>query len=142
METEQIKKLAVEAKAAWIDANFGSKKQVDDWVKRKLDAGATDVLMKLLGFEKGYNDSNYRLDHCNGRSGNSVVGEYLQSSCRMAVEKWAAANMAKLPDLDTKVILELHAEYQKYLRDAVKIKIKAHAEMKAEQIAKDLVAGI
>ena len=142
MDTKQIKELALEAKQEWIDANFGSKKQVGDWVKKKLDSGMSEVLMKVLGFDRDYSERHFRIDHCNHRSGNSVIGDYLQASCRMAVEKWAEANIGKLPDLETKTILELHDEYKKILREAVRSKMKIRVEQKAEQIAKELAEAV
>lgn len=133
MNGSQLKKVAIEAQQKWLEANFGSKKQVEAWVFDKMNKGATEIMLKLLGFDKDYHGS-WKIDHCNGRSGNSVIGDFMASSCRMAVEKWAKDAMKNLPTVTTEDILRIHGEYKQELLRAVKQKMAAAAQKKAEEI--------
>ena len=52
-------------------------KQVVEKLHKSMEDNATEVLLKLLGFDNKW--GGWQIDHCNGRAGNSEVGVTLKS---------------------------------------------------------------
>lgn len=52
-----------------------------------LEKSKKEIYLKLLGFDSRYG-SGYQLDHCNGRAGNSPIGQYLYDVQAKAIDEW------------------------------------------------------
>lgn len=97
-----------------------------DKTKRLLDTHSEQVVMKLLGFNKDrWHDSNWMLDHCNGRAGNSTAGVFLEKVQAETIKEWLST--AVMPKLSKPVLVKLHKNllgefehcYTKALRELV-----------------------
>lgn len=109
--------------------------RIKEVVHSKLDKGTEHILLKLLGFETGYN-GQWQVDHCNGRSGNSAVGDYLRETQKEAIQEWF--NRIKLPTLTSTTQKSLGKAYRdEYLRNLqyrVQEEARAHAKRDLEQL--------
>lgn len=100
-------------------------------VKARLNKHRDHVLMSLMGFEQDSWDSKWKVDHCNGRSGNSPIGEYLASAQKTAIEEWLdKIEMPKMTDAFKKSI---EKDLQYHYEQCVKSKIYAYAQSKANK---------
>lgn len=86
-----------------------------------LNAQSTSITRQLLGFEKGW-DSEWRVDHCNGRAGNTAVGDYFRQVQSQAIKEWLET--VKMPELTPtfkkKLASEMRNEYESYLRSTAR----------------------
>lgn len=91
-------------------------------VHNKLDKAAEEVLFKMLGFDARYG-GGWSVDHCNGREGNSVIGDYLRTTQERAVKAWfdEVGELKISPAFKKKIEKAMNDEYQdrmmQYARD-------------------------
>lgn len=71
--------------AKWQESQNESKLEKE--VVSLLEKSKKEIYLKLLGFDSRYG-SGYQLDHCNGRAGNSPIGEYLSRVQAKAIDEW------------------------------------------------------
>lgn len=87
---EEVLPVINNAIAVWREKNTDTviAKRVTDL----LDAHSKEITMKLLGFDTHYG-KDWELDHCNGRNGNSVAGDYLRHNQATAIRAWLSTCM-------------------------------------------------
>ena len=109
--------------------------------KRLLDTHSEQVVMKLLGFEEDRCKENvWKIDHCNGRSGNSPVGDYLKQAQALAIKEWLGS--VPVPKLSPSQTKKLGAEFlSEYLYAYTKV-LREYAHSKATQDAKTFFDGL
>lgn len=101
-------------------------------IHESLNKAREQVLLKLLGFNNRW-DNTWELDHCNGRSGNSIAGDYLKETQTAAIHAWL--DEVSLPKLtkeqQAQIMSSAKKEYMsslnKYLRSAVQRKAEKDA---------------
>ncbi len=119
--------IIAEAVAEWKDVHTPEK--IKEKITRLLDENSEEITMKLLGFNNRSWDSKWELDHCNGRSGNSMAGDYMKSTQMEAITEWLSK--VAMPKLSEKVSLRLKKEMQneydhlmsRAIREAVQTKV-------------------
>ena len=111
-----------------------------EYIHKKLDKSRDEVLLKLMGFYKDNWKGNWVLDHCNGRSGNSIAGDYLRSVQQDAINDWLSkVALPKLSKTDSdRIAASFRAEYQRHLKRAV----ESYAQKKADEHARQLVDAL
>lgn len=120
-----------------------SEKALADKTKRLLDTHSEQVVMKLLGFNKDrWNDSNWELDHCNGRSGNSTAGVFLEKAQAETIKEWlSTVAMPKLSELATKKLQKsIKEDFQRYYERALNEWVHVEANKAAEDFFDKLVS--
>ena len=124
---------------------------VQEWkaenTEEKITRTITDLLnkeskritLKLLGFEESC--GTWRVDHCNGRSGNSAAGDFLRRVQQEAIQGWLTS--VSMPDLDKKtqnaLLRDAKAEYQSTLSQMVRELARAQAKQDAQSLIEELV---
>ena len=91
-------------------------------VTQRLDKHRDDILMTLMGFEKDSWASNvWKIDHCNGRAGESAISDFLKTSQAAVVEEWMS--QIKLPTMTAafkaRMTEQLQAEYEREIGNKV-----------------------
>lgn len=125
--------------ADWCESN-GTEQAIRDRVHRMLDKGTQEIVCKLLGFEKdAWN--GWRIDHCNGRSGNSAVGDYLREKVGNAVTAWID-QQAELPELPKTSLAEVRKAYLSMYNTALRRRLAALAADRAERKAIEMLAAL
>lgn len=109
-------------------------------VNSKLDKHKEEITLKLLGFDKSYGDRNWKLDHCNGRSGNSTAGEYLKATQSAIVKQWL--ENVPLPELSPTQLNRLSIEFNDVYLRALKKELFRVAEDKAKEDSQKLLDEI
>jgi len=57
-------------------------------IHKRLNEQRDAVLMKLMGFIKPSWGGTWEIDHCNGRNGQSVVGDFYKDLQHEAIKEW------------------------------------------------------
>lgn len=103
-----------------------------------LDKNAKEVVLKLLGFNESW--GKWEIDHCNGRAGESAVGDYLKNVKRAAINSWL--DEAELPKMDKSISAvmrkELKRDYDKFLKEYLYEYAQAQARETAQEIIKSV----
>lgn len=104
-----------------------------------LDKSSREVLLKLMGFNNGWGGA-WEIDHCNGRSGNSIAGEFLKKTQKEALEAWLKA--VTLPTLTPKQEADILESMTKEYLSNFRSQIRKVAREKAQQDVQALVERI
>jgi hypothetical protein len=134
-----ILKLQKEAEAArdeWL-----AKADVPGRVSQMLDNKLKDVVGKLLGFDVRWG-SEWRVDHCNGRAGNSAAGDYLREKCGASVNEWLDKAAGDLPPLPKTAIRSIVSSYHEMLESAIRDQLYKKAQSEAEKIANSILRDV
>ena len=103
-----------------------------------LDKNAKEVVLKLLGFNESW--GKWEVDHCNGRAGESAVGDYLKMVKQSAINSWLAK--AELPKMDktisTAMRKELKHDYDRFLKQYLYEYARDQAIETAQEIIKSV----
>jgi hypothetical protein len=142
---EDIATVVKQARDEFLEAH--TEEKLRKYVKDLLETSLRNVIMHVLGFELSFGSQSkpyFRLDHCNGRSGNSLIGERIKQVVAdyfnetLPTFKLEPQEMKALSD-------ELRREYLSYYKAAVREyareKAKAHARTYVEQEAVALLKG-
>ena len=104
-------------------------------VHKLLDNNSKEITLKLLGFDNKW--GSWELDHCNGRSGESVAGDYLRKVQNQAIDDWL--KQVKLPvlnkTLSTQMQKHLEVQYDQYLKQY----LRDYAQTQASKDAKEII---
>lgn len=117
----------------WINANdpINLKKQIHTKLNRNRDT----IVMKLLGFDNSWGDMS--LDHCNGRSGNSTAGDYLNAQANIVVNEWLANFIP--PKISEELSANVSKDYEKMYKAMLKNSIQKLAKAAADKDANRII---
>ena len=112
---------------------------IRDKVFSKLNQSRDEVLLKLMGFNDRWDQ--WEIDHCNGRSGNSVIADILYNLHKEALTDWVKENYSpKLTATQKQQIQSAYrASYFEYLRKSVRELAEQKARENAQKIVDQLV---
>lgn len=110
---------------------------IEEMVREEIGKHAKNAILSICGFEENW-DGKFELDHCNGRAGESLAGDFIRKTARAEVEKWLTEQMGALPKLDRSTIMSLRKEYKDALRKAIRERVVDLAETKAERQVNNL----
>lgn len=122
----------------WLAVN--TPEEITKSVNSTLDTFKDEITLKLLGFDKSYGDRNWRLDHCNGRSGNSPAGEYLRDTQSVIVRQWL--DNVPLPELSPSQLKSISRDFGDVYLRALKKSLTALVETKAKEDSQKLLDEI
>jgi hypothetical protein len=141
--SDDVIPLVAQAVETWKRVN--SPEAVTKMVHKSLNEARMHVLCSLLGFEKSSWNGNWQIDHCNGRSGESIIGDYLREKQEDAIKDWIDSLGAfdALSKKDQAALRQnVREEYLKSCRAAIKdmVRGKANRDMQAlvEEVTKPL----
>lgn len=90
-------------------------------VKHQLNQNAERMVLTLLGFEESF--GKWEVDHCNGRSGESAIGDYLKKHHSIAIKEFfdeVQIGSVLTPAVKAKILKEIRSEYEYRLIDAAR----------------------
>lgn len=131
---DQIFPMIVVALESW-KQEFNVEKIKED-IYSRMNKSQQEILLKLLGFDKDSWDGHWKLDHCNGRNGNSTAGEYLKSVQAEAVKEWLGK--IPMPTMTDELKEKLANQMQKEFEYTLLNKAKDIAQNAANEQLKEL----
>lgn len=84
---------------AYIDTELIDEK-IKAAVEKELKVVTKKVLLYFLGFDQDSLGRKLRIDHYNGRSGNSPLGDILKSRCSQVLKAWLDKNLGKVSEYE------------------------------------------
>lgn len=131
-----------EAVEEWKQTNNTTKIKRD--VAEQLSKAKNQVMLQLLGFDKdGWKQPTYRIDHCNGRAGNSIMGDYIQSNVKEAVTAFLSDFPLELSDVQKKELkAEVHSEFSKKLYQSIRTNMKGLIATRIKEIEKEYLDAV
>lgn len=130
---QQIISIVQSAIEEWNEAN--DPENIRDMVFSKLNQSRNEILLKLMGFDHRF--GRWEIDHCNGRSGNSVIGDILKNLYKEAITDWVKENYS--PSLTATQKQQIQSTYRAHYFDHLKRAARDLAEQKAQQNAQKIV---
>ena len=108
-------------------------------VTKLLDESREEIVFKLLGFDKSW-EGNWKLDHCNGRSGESAAGDYLRNVQAGAIKEWL--NNIPMPTIPPKMLADFKKQYQQEFNQRVQYQLQKLITVEADKRAVELFKNI
>lgn len=107
-----------------------------------LDKRSEEMVVKLLGFDLSWGE--WALDHCNGRSGNSAIGDYLRNTQAVAVKEFFDSLDLKqivTPAMKNRLIKAIQKDFEYKLECAVRSALEAHTKQYVEKVIQDITTS-
>jgi len=89
------------------------------------------MIPKILGFNCDRWDQDWEIDHCNGRAGESLLGDLLRKKVIADATKWVEKQKWVTPS--KKEVEALKREYREVFNNRVRTFVRDEAERKATQ---------
>lgn len=114
--------------------------------EKKLETHKHNILLSLMGFAEGsWNCDKFKVDHCNGRSGESVLGDRIRTAASNALDNFilASNNSSFLYEVlqqnKAKFEQDIIKEFNSQLNYALKKRIADEADKLAKQTVDNLL---
>mgnify|MGYP000238673770 CR=1 FL=1 len=128
----QLLDLYEEVIQEYVDSN--PPKKIKAILEKEVDRQRVNILRTLLGLEHRYTNK-WTVDHCNGRSGESAIGDYLRNVQAKEIHK--IFDSMDMSDVITKTIeKDIRLEYQINLKKGLISLVRKKAKEDAENIIK------
>ena len=124
---DKAKKLAEQKVERWVNENATPEK-MERAVRVYLDNQQREIIAQLLGFSLSW--GKLEVDNCNGRAGESAVGDWFRRRAGETVNKWLDEQAGKLPTLTKDATASLRKDY-------LNVFIETLAERLAEKARED-----
>ena len=84
-QLSELTKIIEDTCKAWF---IQRRRTLTEDINRRLDKHQDEIIVKLLGFRPEY--GRFEIDHCNGRSGQSVAGDFFAQTQKQAIDECPA----------------------------------------------------
>jgi len=100
------------------------------------------LVPKLLGFNKSWHNENWEIDHCNGRAGQTEIGDFIQHQCQVGVRNWIdTVKKTGLPKPTKEIIAAVKKDYKDRLHREIRDQIWRQADEDAREFLSTLKEG-
>lgn len=105
-----------------------------------------EIILKLLGFDRRWHNTGYEIDHCNGRAGESFIGDYIKKTCQDKLKEWTDKIDLVSIELPKSALDSLRKEFiQRYeyiLRNVLLKQAEALATKAAEDYLRSVISEV
>ena len=124
----------------WVQDNSPAK--IKKNVHEQLAKKQKEIMLKLLGFESYYGDA-YKIDYCNGRAGQSAIGDYIKDNLQPALEEFVSNFPLELsPETMQYIHQDIQSEFDSRARFLIKEKVKQGFDKRIQEIQQDYLDAI
>ena len=118
-------------------------KQNPEAIRKKvfdtLEAAKDEVAPKLMGFNKGTFGRGWEIDHCNGRNGESAMGDYMRKHQQEGIQQFIdQLDLTSLRPFTEVEIKGLRSEYRGIVISKTQKAVRARAERDANHLVSQL----
>lgn len=105
----------------------------------KLDSKRDEVMLKLLGFNDSW--GKWEVDHCNGRSGESSIGDFLKTTQQKAIKEWLETTfpLTISPKTLTSLQNRVQKEYEHYIEQGLRSAVRDKADKDLENLLRKVL---
>ena len=143
-EQEKVYELAASIAKEWGE---NAEQNIKEVVNNVLDGNLEDIVLIATGFEKSHvygNKRSWKVDHCNGRSGNSPITEIIKDAIGDRFRE-LAGRMELSDDQKNAIKKEMQnlylSEYKSELAKLVKYNARQHAQQFLKKSIGDALSG-
>lgn len=120
----------------WI--NKQNPEELTQKVHGMLNNSRDEITAKLLGMNKRWG-GEWEIDHCNGRNGESVMGDYLKNTQAAAIQTWIdSLNLENVKPFTATELTKLRGEYRARVIEQVRQNIRTQADRDAARLLTDI----
>jgi len=107
-----------------------------------LNKSQDDILRTLLGFEKdSWGRQEWKVDHCNGRAGESAAGDYLRRHQQVAIDQWL--DQVDMPEMTSSMKKSMEKEafnmFERTFIRTLEAKVTKYAEDQASTFFNSII---
>jgi len=137
MELEELNKVIEDAKSEWLKENKDIRKKVFETLDKQRDG----IIFNLMGFSKNW---RYKLeiDHCDGRTADSFIGQVIKEVGKQAALDWLRVNLQdvhKEIELDSTIMQKLIEEAKSHFASNLRATLLSLAAASSAERAKKLL---
>jgi hypothetical protein len=111
---------------------------IEDRVKEMLDKSVDELIIKTIGFSNDW--GKWEVDHCNGRAGESMVGDWMRGQVKDKVEAWLEEITGKFPTaVPAGIKASMKKEYMEQMTYQLRDMIRDRATKDAEEVLEQLM---
>ena len=105
----------------------------------KLDSKRDEVMLKLLGFNDSW--GKWEVDHCNGRSGESSIGDFLKTTQQKAIKEWLETSfpLTISPKTLTSLQKRVQKEYERCIEQSLRSAVRDKADKDLENLLRKVL---
>ena len=104
-----------------------------------LEAAKDEVAPKLMGFNKGSFGRGWEIDHCNGRSGESAIGDYMRKHQQEGIQQFIEQlNLPSLRPFTEEEIEAMRRDYRERVINRTRQAVGHRAESDAIRLVNSL----
>ena len=104
-----------------------------------LEAAKDEVAPKLMGFNKGSFGRGWEIDHCNGRAGESTIGDYMRKHQQEGIQQFIEQlNLPSLHPFTKGEIEEMRRDYRQRVINKTREAVREKAESDAIRLVNSL----
>jgi len=113
-----------------------------------LEAAKDEIAPKLMGFNRSSFGRGWEIDHCNGRAGESIIGDYMRKHQHEGIQQFIdQLNIASLHPFSKEEIEDMRKEYRQRVINKTREAVRARADIDAVRMVNqisvdDLVTAI
>ena len=97
-----------------------------------LEAAKDEVVPKLMGFNKGSFGRGWEIDHCNGRAGESTIGDYMRKHVQEGIQQFIdQLNLVSLRPFTKAEIEAMRRDYREQVINRTRQAVRDKAESDA-----------
>lgn len=140
---DDVYRMVTEVIQKWIKQKCLAHADFEKYIIRLLDRNMEEIICKLLGFNIRYGET-WKLDHCNGRAGESAAGQYLRSKAQSVINKWLDAQVGNVEEIvfDEQTVESLKSEIRGMFKSEVRKRIEYIVQQRAETFSKNMIDRI
>ncbi len=104
-----------------------------------LEAAKDEVAPKLMGFSKGSFGRGWEIDHCNGRAGESTIGDYMRKHQQEGIQQFIdQLNLVSLRPFTKAEIEGMRRDYRGRVINKTRQAVRDKAEIDAIRLVNSL----
>ena len=104
-----------------------------------LEAAKDEVAPKLMGFNKGSFGRGWEIDHCNGRAGESTIGDYMRKHQQEGIQQFIdQLNLVSLRPFTKAEIEGMRRDYREQVINKTRQAVRDKAEIDAIRLVNSL----
>lgn len=126
---EELTAKATAARDRWLAA-YADPEKIEEEVEKLLRTNLDEVIVKVFGLDNHWFDK-WEVDHCNGRAGNSFLGQEVQVLAARKAGEWFA-----------KAIEGMNLEPSKAQIKAIKDDVLEQVNRRIDSLIQDYASGI
>jgi hypothetical protein len=106
---EEIDKIIVESEDAAKKWVIKTNLNLEERVHKVLEKDFQYTILKVIGLDDHW--GKWEVDHCNGRAGQSSVGDYIKDTAQHHIKSYINKHIKKLPPLPKQAIDSIKRDY-------------------------------